>query len=178
MEKPKYENFNLSKVKIDKAGGLVCEYQLTEVVGDDACVTDYAVSNTRAPHPDLLALFPKLRGIIGRVLGVTSVLEHLQSEHYPAMEGVEKYLEGTLEQYDVRGVAWSGSGSKAGVVITSVFKTPLGLKTCINTPRLPTGTESYGFEDELLELTETIKTEVYEYLFNGKQAQLSLFGQE
>ena len=37
-------------------------------------------------------------------------------------------------------------------------------------------TISFGFEEELEKIVEAIKTEVYQFLFNGKQAQLSLFG--
>lgn len=176
--KPSKENFNLSKVKLQKDGGLTAEYQLTEVVGDDACVTDYQVTNTRLPHPDLVELFKQLRGIVARVFGVTAIVEHLESEKYPAMSGVQKFLDGIIEQYDVRGVSWSGSGNRAGVIISSVFKTALGLKTAVNTPRLILGQECFGLEEELERICEEIKDQVYAYLFEGKQAQLSLFGQE
>ena len=37
---------------------------------------------------------------------------------------------------------------------------------------------SFGFEEELETIVEAIKKEVYAYLFKGKQAQLSLFGEE
>ena len=37
-------------------------------------------------------------------------------------------------------------------------------------------TISFGFEEELEEIVGKIEREVYAYLFDGKQAQLSLFG--
>ena len=177
MNVPKRENFALSKAKIVN-GGLEAEYELTEIVGDDPCTTGYKITNSRLPHPDLPALFQKLRGIVGRVMGVTAVLEHLQSEQYPAMSGVEKFLDGVCEQYDVRGISWSGSGAKEAVIISSVFTTASGLKCAVNTPRLPLNSETFGFEEELSEIIGRIKDEVFAYLFEGKQAQLSLFGQE
>ena len=177
MTTPKRENFSLEKAKIDK-GGLEASYQLTEIVGDEACTTTYQVSNTRLPHPDLTELFKQLRGIVARVFGVTAIVEHLESEKYPAMSGVEQFLQTIIEQYEVRGISWSGSGNKTGVVITSVFKTPLGLKTCVNTPRLVLGQSCFGLEDDLERICDEIKEQVYQYLFEGKQAQLSLFGQE
>ena len=82
-----------------------------------------------------------------------------------------------LSKIEVRGVAWSGTGDNTGVVITSVFETPNGLKTCINTPRIKMATISFGFEEELEIIVESIKKEVYAYLFKGKQAQMSLFGE-
>ena len=63
-----------------------------------------------------------------------------------------------------------------GVVITAVYTTANGLKTCINTPRIKMATISFGFEEELEEIVGKIEREVYAYLFDGKQAQLSLFG--
>ena len=112
------------------------------------------------------------------MFGVTAIVEHLESEKYPAMSGVQKFLDGIIEQYDVRGVSWSGSGNRSGVIITSVFKTALGLKTAVNTPRLILGQECFGLEEELERICDEIKDQVYAYLFEGKQAQLSLFGQE
>ena len=82
-----------------------------------------------------------------------------------------------LAKIEVRGVAWSGTGDNTGVVITSVFETPNGLKTCINTPRIKMATISFGFEEELETIVESIKKEVYAYLLKGKQAQMSLFGE-
>ena len=81
-----------------------------------------------------------------------------------------------IEKIDVRGVSWSGTDDNTGVVITAVFETPNGLKTCINTPRIKMATISFGFEEELETIVESIKKEVYAYLFKGKQAQMSLFG--
>ena len=37
---------------------------------------------------------------------------------------------------------------------------------------------SFGFEEELETIIEQIKEEVFAYLFEGKQAQLSLFGEK
>ena len=177
MNAPKRENFALAKAKIVN-GGLETAYKLTEIVGDDPCVTEYQILNTRLPHPDLMELFNQLRGIVARVFGVTAIVEHLESEKYPAMSGVEQFLQTIIEQYEVRGLSWSGSGNKTGVVITSVYKTPLGTKTAINTPRLVIGQSCFGLEEELERICDEIKEQVYQYLFEGKQAQLSLFGQE
>ena len=81
-----------------------------------------------------------------------------------------------LQKIEVRGISWSGTGAKSGVVITAVYETANGLKTCINTPRIILATISFGFEEELETIVESIKKEVYAYLFKGKQAQMSLFG--
>jgi len=178
MEKPSRDSFNLSKVKLlPHNGGVTVEYQISEVSGGEPCVTDYQVTRTQTPHPDLLEQFRQLRSIVGRVFGITSFLSYLQAEKYPAMESARAFADELLQKYEVRGLSWSGTGSGAGVVITSVFETESGLKTAVNTPRIKTEQISYGFEEDLERIASDVKDEVYNYLFEGKQAQMSLFGE-
>lgn len=178
---PTEKDFNLSKVKLLPKGGIQAEYQVTQIVDGETSLIDRNETCTRDVHPDLLGLFEDLRNIVGRVFNITSFLSLLESDEF-ALSDAQKALarsfaDQIVEKIEVRGVAWSGTGDNTGVVITSVFETPNGLKTCINTPRIKMATISFGFEEELEQIVEKIKTEVYAYLFKGKQAQLSLFGE-
>lgn len=179
---PTEKNFNLSKVKLNPSGGLSADYQVTETVGGEPSVTDYCASVSREIHPDLKACFDDLRTIVGRVFNITSFLTLLESEDMkiPAskMLTARAFAQELINKIDVRGVSWSGTEDNAGVVITAVFETPNGLKTCINTPRIKLAQISFGFEEELETIVNDIKTEVYAFLFKGKQAQLSLFGDQ
>lgn len=178
---PTEKDFNLSKVKLLPKGGLQAEYQVTQVVNGEPSVLDRNETCTRDVHPDLTGLFEDLRNIVGRTFGLTSFLSLLESSEMKLSEAklqaARNFADELLQKIDVRGVAWSGTGDNTGVVITSVFETTNGLKTCINTPRLKMATISFGFEEELETIVEAIKKEVYAYLFKGKQAQLSLFGE-
>ena len=177
---PTEKNYNLSKVKLNPNGGLQADYQVTETVGGEPSVTDYHASVSRDIHPDLRGLFEDLRPIVGRVFNITSFLTFLDSDEMKLPESkkmlARAFADELIAKIDVRGVSWSGTDDNTGVVITAVFETPNGLKTCINTPRIKMATISFGFEEELEKIVEAIKTEVYQFLFNGKQAQLSLFG--
>lgn len=177
---PTEKNFNLSKVKLNPNGGLQADYQVSETVGGEPSVTDYHAYVSRDIHPDLLGLFEDLRPIVARVFNITSFLTFLESDEMKLPESkrllARSFANELIEKIDVRGVSWSGTDDNVGVVITAVFETPNGLKTCINTPRIKTANISFGFEEELEKIVDTIKTEVYQFLFNGKQAQLSLFG--
>lgn len=179
---PKENDFNLSKVKLSKSGGIKVEYQLTQVVGEETSVVDRTETCTRDVHPDLLALFEDLRIIVGRTFGITSFLTLVESEDFKLTEAkkmqAREFAEGLLQKIEVRGVSWSGTDESVGVVITAIFETSNGLKTAINTPRIKLAQISFGFEEELEKITDSIKAEVYAYLFKGKQAQLSLFGGE
>ena len=176
---PTEKDFNLSKVKLLPKGGIQAEYQVTQVVDGENSLIDRNETCTRDVHPDLLGLFADLRNIVGRVFGITSFLSFIDAEalSHNVVDRARAFADELLAKIEVRGVAWSGTGDNTGVVITSVFETPNGLKTCINTPRIKMATISFGFEEELETIVESIKKEVYAYLFKGKQAQLSLFGE-
>ena len=177
---PTEKNFNLSKVKLNPSGGLQANYQVTETIGDEPSVTDYQADVNRDIHPDLRGLFDDLRIIVARTFNITSFLTLMESDEMKLPESkkllARQYADELISKIDVRGVSWSGSEDNIGVVITSVFETPNGLKTCINTPRIKVAQISFGFEEELEAITDKIKSEVYQYLYKGKQAQLSLFG--
>lgn len=179
---PTEKNYNLSKVKLNPNGGLQADYQVTETVGGEPSVTDYHANVSRDIHPDLRGLFEDLRPIVGRVFNITSFLTFLDSDEMKLPESkkmlARAFADELIAKIDVRGVSWSGTDDNTGVVITAVFETPNGLKTCINTPRIKMAQISFGFEEELEKIVEAIKTEVYQFLFNGKQAQLSLFGEQ
>lgn len=178
---PTEKKYNLSKVKLNPNGGLQADYQVTETVGGEPSVTDYHANVSRDIHPDLRGLFEDLRTIVGRVFNITSFLTLLDSDEMKLPESkkmlARAFADELIAKIDVRGVSWSGTDDNTGVVITAVFETPNGLKTCINTPRIKMATISFGFEEELETIVESIKKEVYAYLFSGKQAQLSLFGE-
>lgn len=177
---PTEKDFNLSKVKLLPKGGIQAEYQVTQIVNGETSLIDRNETCTRDIHPDLHGLFEDLRNIVARTFNITSFLTLLESDEMKVPETkrmiAREFADELIRKIEVRGVAWSGTGDKSGVVITSVYETANGLKTCINTPRIVLATISFGFEEELEAIVESIKKEVYAYLFKGKQAQLSLFG--
>ena len=182
LQTPADKNFNLSKVKLNPHGGLQADYQVTETVGGEPSVTDYHANVTRDIHPDLSGLFEDLRPIVARVFNISSFLTLMESKEMGLSDAKKNlarvFAQELIDKIDVRGVSWSGTDDNVGVIITAVFETPNGLKTCINTPRIKTAQISFGFEEEMEKIVDAIKKEVYEFLFKGKQAQLSLFGDQ
>lgn len=177
---PTEKDFNLSKVKLLPKGGIKVNYQITQVVDGESSLIDRDETCTRDIYPDLAGLFEDLRVIVARAFNITSFLTLLESNEMQLTDASKKvardFADELIAKIDVRGVSWSGTDESVGVVVTAVFETPNGLKTCINTPRIKLAQISFGFEEELEQICELIKSEVYAYLFNGKQAQLSLFG--
>ncbi len=155
--KPRKEDFALSKMKLKNGGGMGTSYKVDEIVGEESRTAWYNVEVGDNVHPDLLDALNALRPIVSDVFG---------------------FNDEQAEKIDVRGVSWSGEGAREGVVVTCTFETVNGQKVALNTPRIVLSACSYGFEEEFVSLLNVVIDEAYEYLFNGKQAQLSLFGGE
>lgn len=182
MAKPTENNFSLEKVKLVSNGGICAHYVVTEVVGGMSYTNHYVVDNGMDIHPDLAHLFEDLRPIVARVFNINSFLSFVEdpTNNIPVMaqEQAREFADKLLYNIEVRGISLSGKNDNVGVVITAAYETANGLKTRINTPRIKLSTISFGFEEELEEIVSKIEREVYAYLFDGKQAQLSLFGAE
>ena len=180
MTKPNPKDFQLEKVKLVNNGGICAHYDVTEVVGGTSYTNHYVVDNGMDVHPDLAGLFEDLRPIVARVFNINSFLSFVEDPANKIPEKIQEQARGfageLLNNIEVRGVSFSGKDDNVGVVMTAGYTTANGLKTCINTPRIKMATISFGFEEELEEIVGKIEREVYAYLFDGKQAQLSLFG--
>lgn len=177
---PTENQFSLAKVKVVKDGGLVVHYEVTEVVGEESYTNKYHVESAKDIHPDLRALFDRLRPIMGRIFNITSFLSMLDVKEFKATEKQKEYgrnfADEMLKNIEVRGVSFSGQDDNVGVVLTGLFTVSNNQKTAINSPRLKFNSETFGFEEELEEIAADIETEVYAFLFKGKKAQLELFG--
>lgn len=178
--KPSENNFSLEKVKLINDGGISASYEVAEVINESSYTNHYVVDNGMDIHPDLARLFKDLRPIVARVFNINSFLSFIEDPANKVSAKLQEQARGFADELvgniEVRGVSFSGKDDNVGVVITAVYKTANGLKTCINTPRIKLATISFGFEEELEEIVGNIEREVYAYLFDGKQAQLSLFG--
>lgn len=177
---PSKDKFALSKVKTLKDGGLDVQYEITEVVGNESYTNKYHVVSAKDIHPDLRNLFDKLRPIMGRIFNITSFKSMIATPDFKAtkkqQEIAESFAEECLKNIEVRGVSLSGQDDNVGVVLTGLFTVSNNQKTAINSPRLKYNTETFGFEEELENIVCDIEEEVYEFLFEGKKAQLELFG--
>lgn len=151
MNKPAFEQVQLAKVKELPHGGIKVEYTIAE---DDELMEKCDICHS-VPHPDFKDALAMLTQYVGEIF-------YLKPEQTCNLE--------------IRGIALSGSGEKEAVIVNAILKTFNGSKTAINTPRIVLGSQSYGFEPEIAKIVERVKTETYSYLFEGKRAQLSIFG--
>lgn len=177
---PSKDKFSLSKVKTLKDGGLDVHYEVTEVVGNESYTNKYYVESSKDIHPDLRKLFERLCPIMGRIFNITSFQSMISTPDFKATKKqndiAKIFAEECLKNIEVRGVSLSGQDDNIGVVLTGLFTVSNNQKTAINSPRLKYNTETFGFEEELEDIVCSIEEEVYKFLFEGKKAQMELFG--
>lgn len=176
---PSEKAFALSKVKMLKDGGLDVHYEVTETIGNENYTNKYHVESAKDIHPDLRECFDRLRPIMGRIFNITSFLSMIEANFKATkvqQEMARNFANEMLQNIDVRGVSYSGQDDNVGVVLSGVFTVSNNQKVAINSPRLKFNTITFGFEEELEDITATIEIEVYAFLFKGKKAQLELFG--
>lgn len=179
MEKPIRDNFSLSKFKTGKDGGLETHFEVKEAIGDAIYIEKHHLSSAKNMHPDLAKLMKDLRPIVARVFNLTSFLSLVESPDFKGnkkqTELARSYEKEILQNIDVRGISLSGEKDNIGVVITAVLTVMKNQKTAINCPRIKFATVNFGFEEDLEQILRDIEVEVYKFLFEDKQAQLSLF---
>lgn len=180
MQVPTKEKFSLAKVKLLKDGGLDVHFEVTEVVGNESYTNKYHVLSAKDIHPDLRKLFKDLCPIMGRVFNITSFKSMIATPDFKAtkkqIEIADSFANECLGNIEVKGVSLSGQDDNVGVVLTGLFTVSNNQKTAINTPRMKYAVETFGFEEELENIVCDIENEVYEFLFEGKRAQMDLFG--
>jgi hypothetical protein len=178
---PNKANFSLEKVKLTKTGGLDVHYLVNEKLGAEFYSNKYHIMSSKDVHPDLRKLFSKLNPIVARVFNMDSfVSEVVESAEFNATDEqkdlAKYYAETCVDRISVRGISISGKDENQGVTIAGVYETDELIKTSICTPKINYATEVFGFESELEDIVFDIEDEVYQYLFEGKKAQLELFG--
>ena len=179
--KPSEESFKLEKVKLLNNGGLNVHYEISEKVNGMTYTNHYVVDNDVDVHPDLRNLFAELVPMVARVFKITSLLTFIDGQKDIPTDlqyWAKEYADNLLEDIDVKGVAISRKGEIVGVILNAVYTADNNMKCALNTPRIKFSTLTFGFEQDLEAIVENIRREVYEYLFDGKQAQLSMFGAE
>lgn len=167
-----YENFDLIKFKIEKKGVNVTHHE----TGSNAGVVSKDGETT--PHPDLKEKLNLLKPFMARRLGL--------------LRGVDKGLELTKGNLDnqkifldlekeivnacnINGLTFVGSGEKRGVIMTgNVLLEHYGsIGMAVSAIRVED--DILGYEEELADICEEIKAEVYKYRFGNKKAQLDAF---
>jgi len=187
----KSENFTLSKVKIVKNGGLDVTYRETKKDKGITDTIDLNIKNTVNPHPDLVNKINELKEYLAKCLGMDTMLslsksKGLDANHQKAFKEVVVLIENAhneqMKKIAITGVSINGvienDKDKRSVVISGTQLMDNNAKIALNSPRIKLNTDQFKFEADVQELINELSDEVSAYLFDGKKAQLELFGTE
>lgn len=181
MKTPEKKAFSLSKVKVINGGGLDVHFEVEEACGAEVYRENYHLTSGKEIHPDLQKLFDKLKPIMARVYHLSFFRSLMETPDFKATkkqkELAEEAFKEVIDKLRVTGVALSGKDDNVGVVLTGTFTADSNQKMAINSHRMKFNSERYGFEEEMEEIVGEIESEVYEFLFNNKKAQLEIFDQ-
>lgn len=172
----KRDNFKLKSVRIAKEG-VEAVFVETRNVDKQNKSINHSIESNIAPHPDLLNLRDKLKGVLVKAFGFDSVLNEAE-KHVPKGEKMtkvtNKYLD-ILNKIEVTKISISGDDQLRGSVISGKIESFNGSKCAINSPRVVFSSDKIGLEKDTQKTVDLICIEVYKYFFEDKRAQLGLF---
>ena len=162
------KKYSLKKFKVTKVG---------VDVSFEENSTDPGTNNKEGkylPHPDLKIAMNKLQLYMATRLGLLMGWDYAR-EHLKGIDDVkEGAMNGHKQEVDmcnVTGLTFLGEGETYGVSITGSVKCPISGSTGLAVPKITFGKTDLGYEDEVEELCEEIKKEIYAYRFQQKKYQ-------
>lgn len=131
------------------------------------------------PHHDLLNTMANLRTYVAQKVGLLApwdfAREHLKGNADALKLAIQGH-EDTINSITITGVAFVGEGDKKGVDIKFYLKFLHGNGKGMNSGKITfnPGVQELGYEDEVEEICEEIRKEVYNYTVIKKKAQLDI----
>jgi len=136
----------MKKIKVDAKGAVITYTQSGS--------TEELTSDKKCvPHPDLV-----------HALGALTLL----------MTEVFDMEDDNQEKFRIAGITLSQRKNIDQVIVTGVFETQTGMKTCLNTPNVVMDGDTYDAQENLATQIDQITDEAFKYLFENKQAQLDI----
>lgn len=174
-----YDNFELKRVKFIP-NGLEVDYNDCMNVDGETVKTFHKVKNPEYPHPDLQNEAGKLRWYIVRLMGLMNFanityLSDLSKQDKELNKQFQDFFEIQATRVSIREIV--RDEEKNTVIIKYEFTgTDLSLFK-MQTPKINLEGEILKFEIDMDTDLEGMKHEIFDYLFKGKRAQLSMFGE-
>jgi len=188
MKRP--NNFALTKVKIIKNGGLDVTYRETKTDKGITDTIDINIKNTVNPHPDLVDKIGELKEYLTKCYGFDDVIKVAKSKGLQkgqmdafkkVLETIENVHKEQMKKIAITSVSINGvvenDKDKRSVVISGTHLMENNSKTALNSPRIKLNTNQFKFEADVQDIINDLSEEVSLYLFDGKKAQLELFGE-
>jgi hypothetical protein len=166
-----FKDFNLKQFKVTKIGVDVTHEENGTESGTITKIGKYL------PHPDLRTAMDKLQLYMATRLGLLTGWDYA-SEH---IKGVGSAKKGAMEGHkqavsmcNIGGLTFKGEGDTYGVAITGSLKTPISGSVGMSVPKISFEKMELGYEDDVKDLCDEIKKEIYAYRFQHKKFQTDI----
>lgn len=174
-----YDNFELKRVKFIP-NGLEVDYNDCMNVDGETVKTFHKVKRPEYPHPDLQKEAGKLRGYIVRLMGLMNFanityLSDLSKQDKELNKLFQDFFEIQATRVSIREIV-RDEGNNTVIIKYEFAGTDLSLFK-MQTPKINLEGEILKFEIDMDSDLESMKHEIFDYLFKGKRAQLSMFGE-
>lgn len=182
MKKTVLEQFSLQKVKT-KGNGLELKFEIEETTSAEVYHDEKTVKSDKVPHGDLTKILDVFKGHMAEIF-YFGVLKELRDSNVFEVTANQAEILNTrykdlVSKIKITGVSVSGKEENRGIIITATLKVETGHVVAINSQRIKFNGTKYGFEEDLENLITDLEGEVFEYVINGKQAQLEMaFGDD
>lgn len=166
-----YQHFSLKKFKVTETGVNITH----EEIGADT--GNIQTEGKNIPHPDLRTALDKLQlymaSRLGMLKGWDYSREHLKLKDEQILQGAVNGHAQAVASCKVGGLIFAGDNETYGVQITGSVKVDGG-SYGLSVPKITFSKDVLGYEDQVQELCEDIKSEIYAYRFQHKKAQLDI----
>lgn len=182
MAIPSEQSFKFSKVQLKDNGCIKVNYEICESVGGIEYTNKHKIESTKEIHPDMKYLFDCLVDVLADTCNVYKLVDTVCLSKFKATEEqkaiAREETEATTERITVKSITISGKDDNVGCIISGEMNVEHGLKATVITPRLKYNKEIFGFEHGLGDVLTALQKEIYAFLFQGKQAELDVFGDD
>lgn len=162
--------FNLAKFKFTKDGIKVSHY----IKGESSHID---VEVEEKPHPDLIEKTKELQLYMATRLGLLEGWDFSREKVKSNQDDLKLAMQGhkdALERCNINGLTFLGEGETYGVTITGSIKTPKSGSVGLAVPKITFGKNDLGYEEDVENICDEIKDEVYNFLILKKKEQTNI----
>lgn len=163
-----YQHFEMVKFKIQDERATVKFFEFGN---------EHTMSPKEHVHPDLKAAIEQLRLYMAQRMGLLDGWDFARDKIKKDSDALTMAIDGhkeTVARCNPNGFTFVGDGETSGVQITGNIKLPHGGSVGLAVGKITFGKDVLGYEDDVAEICEEIKVEVYAYLFQSKKLQLDI----
>ncbi len=178
----KREQFELTKIKVDKEGRVECFWRKQVTDGDAAYYDKCSLDSPRLCSPDLREILSNLREILAHTnqLYIHKKIETFEPSLRAKIEDkdgqriMKKLDEAVLESMQVSGVSMGGDLETGWCVITGTHKA-WNTAMAMNSPKISLSADTFMIENQLKSILVDLSDEAYAYAYEDKGAEKTLF---